>query len=108
MRWTMWYVQYLAQCTTTDKCMESNFTDLKNKTMTKEDFIEILDKYDSDFNLETGETIQAIYFQDFGNLAEELVKLFSIHIVSKSFYCQQGLGIGGKDCDTQCEYCKED
>lgn len=31
-----------------------------------------------------------------------------IHNVSKSFYCQQGLGIGGKDCDTQCEYCKED
>ena len=25
-----------------------------------------------------------------------------------SYYCQQGLGIGGKDCDTQCEYCKED
>ena len=50
--------------------------------MIKEDFIEILDKYDSDFNLETGETIQAIYFQDFGKLAEELVKLFSIHNVS--------------------------
>ena len=50
--------------------------------MTKEDFIEILDKYDSDFNLETGETIQAIYFQDFGKLAEELVKLFAIHNVS--------------------------
>lgn len=49
--------------------------------MTKEDFIEILDKYDSDFNLETGETIQAIYFQDFGKLAGELVKLFAIHNV---------------------------
>ena len=45
--------------------------------MTKEDFIEILDKYDSDFNLETGETIQAIYFYDFGKLAEELEELFS-------------------------------
>jgi hypothetical protein len=61
--------------------MESNFTDLKTKDMTKEDFIEILDKYDSDFNLETGETIQAIYFQDFGKVAEDLVKLFSIHNV---------------------------
>jgi len=45
--------------------------------MTKDDFIEILDKYDSDFNLETGETIQAIYFYDFGKLADELVELFS-------------------------------
>lgn len=32
----------------------------------------------------------------------------NIPVVSKTFYCQQGLGIGGKDCDTQCEYCKED
>ena len=45
--------------------------------MTKDDFIEILDKYDSDFNLETGETIQSIYFYDFGKLADELVELFS-------------------------------
>jgi hypothetical protein len=36
---------------------------------------------------------------------DEILSLFS---VSKSFYCQQGLGVGGKDCDTQCEYCKED
>ena len=45
--------------------------------MKKEDFIEILDKHDSDFNLETGETIQAIYFYDFGKLSEELAELFS-------------------------------
>jgi len=63
--------------------MESNFTDLKNKTMTKADLIEVLDKYDSDFNLETGEKIQAIYFYDFGKLADELVKLFAIHNVSQ-------------------------
>ena len=62
-------------------CMESNFTDLKLRDMTKEDFIEMLDKYDSDFNLETGEMIQAIYFQDFSKVAEDLVKLFSIHNV---------------------------
>ena len=49
--------------------------------MTKADFIEVLDKYDSDFNLETGEKIQAIYFYDFGKLADELVKLFAIHNV---------------------------
>ena len=49
--------------------------------MTKSDLIEVLDKYDSDFNLETGETIQAIYFYDFGKLADELVKLFAIHNV---------------------------
>jgi len=49
--------------------------------MTKADLIEVLDKYDSDFNLETGEKIQAIYFYDFGKLADELVKLFSIHNV---------------------------
>jgi hypothetical protein len=49
--------------------------------MTKADLIEVLDKYDSDFNLETGETIQAIYFYDFGKLADELVKLFAIHNV---------------------------
>jgi hypothetical protein len=54
--------------------MESNFTDLKTKDITKEDFIEILDKYDSDFNLETGETIQAIYFQDFGKVAEDWLR----------------------------------
>ena len=63
------------------ECMASNFTDLKNKTMTKADLIEVLDKYDSDFSLETGETIQAIYFYDFGKLADELVKLFAIHNV---------------------------
>ena len=68
-------------CLLTDGCMASNFTDLKNKTMTKADLIEVLDKYDSDFNLETGETIQAIYFYDFGKLADELVKLFAIHNV---------------------------
>jgi len=61
--------------------MASNFTDLKTKDMTKADLIEVLDKYDSDFNLETGEKIQAIYFYDFGKLADELVKLFSIHNV---------------------------
>jgi hypothetical protein len=49
--------------------------------MTKADLIEVLDKYDSDFNLETGETIQAIYFYDFGKLADELVKLFAIYNV---------------------------
>lgn len=49
--------------------------------MTKADLIEVLDEYDSDFNLETGETIQAIYFYDFGKLADELVKLFAIHNV---------------------------
>ena len=38
----------------------------------------------------------------------DLVKKLTIPVVSKSFYCQQGLGVGGKDCDTQCEYCKED
>ena len=63
--------------------MASNFTDLKTKNMTKEDFIEVLDKYDSDFTLETGEGIQAIYFYDFGKLADELVKLFAIHSVSQ-------------------------
>jgi len=51
--------------------------------MTKADLIEVLDKYDSDFNLETGEMIQAIYFYDFGKLADELVKLFAIHNVSQ-------------------------
>jgi hypothetical protein len=35
-------------------------------------------------------------------------ELLNLHSVSKSFYCQQGMGIGGKDCDTQCDYCKED
>lgn len=49
--------------------------------MKKADLIEVLDKYDSDFNLETGEKIQAIYFYDFGKLADELVKLFAIHNV---------------------------
>ena len=40
--------------------------------------------------------------------SREQVKKLNIDDVSKPFYCQQGLGIGGKDCDTQCEYCKED
>lgn len=52
--------------------------------MTKEDFINLLDKYDSKFTLETGETIQAIYFYDFGKLAEDLVKLLAIPCVSNN------------------------
>jgi hypothetical protein len=64
--------------------MACNFTDLKTKTMTKEQIIEILDKYDSDFTLETGEIIQAIYFYDFGKLADELVKLFATPDVSNN------------------------
>ena len=39
---------------------------------------------------------------------QQQVKKLNIDDVSTSFYCQQGMGIGGKDCDTQCEYCKED
>ena len=50
----------------------------------KEQVIEELDKYDSDFELETGEGIQAIWFYDFGKVADGLVKLFAIHNVSKS------------------------
>lgn len=52
--------------------------------MNKEQIIEELDKYDSNFELETGEGIQAIWFYDFGKVADGLVKLFSIHSVSKS------------------------
>lgn len=40
-----------------------------------------------------------------GKTMELIIRLGS---TSKSFYCQQGMGIGGKDCDEQCEHCKED
>lgn len=52
--------------------------------MTKEQIIGELDRYDSDFVLETGEMIQAILFYDFGKVADGLIELFSIHNVSKS------------------------
>lgn len=39
---------------------------------------------------------------------EERTKALTIQRVSKSFYCQQSIGIGGKQCDTQCYYCEED
>ena len=40
------------------------------KDMTKVQIIEELDKYDSDFELETGERIQAIWFYDFEKVAD--------------------------------------
>ena len=56
----------------------------ENDTVINNFVIEELDKYDSDFELETGEGIQAIWFYDFGKVADGLVKLFAIHNVSKS------------------------
>ena len=48
------------------------------------------------------------YANDLEKYIDHLEKQLLLHGVSKSFYCQQAMGIGGKQCETQCEYCKED
>ena len=50
--------------------------------MTKDKLFEIFDKYDTyDFN-ENGESIHSIKWADLNGLADELVKLFAIPVVS--------------------------
>lgn len=49
----------------------------QNTIILREQIIEELDKYDSNFQLETGEGIQAIWFYDFGKVADGLLELFN-------------------------------
>lgn len=51
--------------------------------MTKEEIIEILDKYDYSFILETGEIVQGIIFHDFGKVAQELASVGDLADVSE-------------------------
>lgn len=57
----------------------SRYISLREANRLKEEIIEELDRHDSDFELETGEIIQAIWFYDFDKVADGLVKLFDIH-----------------------------